>query len=78
DLKRPLPATLIFDYPTTVAISGFLLQNVTLDNAETETAEVETKVEANPSLLDDLESLSDDDVDKLFAEMGLSENLTDE
>jgi acyl carrier protein len=78
ELKRPLPATLVFDYPTTAAIAQFLLQNIALEDESEPEAKPEPEAQPETSLIDDLESLSDDDVDKLFAEMGFSEDLYDE
>ncbi|MGE3270251.1 MAG: acyl carrier protein, partial [Chloroflexota bacterium] len=75
DLKRPLPATLVFDYPTVEAIADYLARDVLALTAAPVAAGV---VEAAPapatsddgvlSLLDSLDDLSDEEVERLLAE----------
>ncbi len=83
-LSRPLPATLVFDYPTTAAITDFLLESLAVAHTTPveETAEIEDEYEENGrSPFDDIDSLaalSDDEVDRLFAEIGFSEEPDDE
>jgi hypothetical protein len=82
-LTRPLPATLVFDYPNTAAITDFLLENLALAaEAESAAVEIAAAVEGNGrSPLDEIDALaalSDDEVDRLFAEIGFSEESYDE
>jgi polyketide synthase 12/myxalamid-type polyketide synthase MxaB len=80
-LKRPLPATLVFDYPTIQAIADFLLRDVLAFDADPGGAQADrlrsasssalghTGAQASaPALLDDLESLSDEEVERRLAQ----------
>jgi hypothetical protein len=63
-LAQTLPATLIFDYPTSEAIARYLLNDVLkLDDAAPVAATVEEPVEASVTDLDDM---SDDEVAALL------------
>jgi NADPH:quinone reductase-like Zn-dependent oxidoreductase len=64
-LERTLPATLLFNYPTLKALSGFILREVL-----TETPDVPTDVKSDvspASLVDEIEALSDEEVDRLLS-----------
>ncbi|MGE3913285.1 MAG: SDR family NAD(P)-dependent oxidoreductase, partial [Chloroflexota bacterium] len=73
DLKRALPATLVYDYPTVEAIADYLARDVLALTAAPEAAGV---VEIMPaparsddgvvSLLDSLDDLSDEEVEQLL------------
>jgi hypothetical protein len=66
-IGQPLPATLLFDYPTIDALTDFLLKDkldVAGDAEEVVTAPTET---APTSMLDSIENLSDDEVDRLLS-----------
>ncbi len=73
DLKRPLPVTMVFDYPTITAIRDYLARDVL--NLQTETPAAsstlteKTAVDGKSAMLESIEDLSDDDVDRLLAEM---------
>jgi acyl carrier protein len=65
-VRRPLPATLVFDYPTIGDISGYLAREVLgLEDAQARAPGVPRSAD----LLEDIESLSEDEVDELFADM---------
>lgn len=73
DLKRPLPVTMVFDYPTITAIRDYLASEVLNLQAETQAAgstlTEKTAVDGKSAMLESIEDLSDDDVDRLLAEM---------
>jgi NAD(P)-dependent dehydrogenase (short-subunit alcohol dehydrogenase family)/acyl carrier protein len=65
-IGQPLPATLLFDYPTIDALTDFLLKDkldIAGDVEEVVTAPADT---APASMLDSIENLSDDEVDRLL------------
>jgi acyl carrier protein len=65
-LECELPSTLLFDYPTIGGLTGFIAKRLNLGEPEEERTE---KVEAGPvNLLDQLEQISDSELDRLFAE----------
>jgi acyl transferase domain-containing protein len=62
--QKPLPATLVFDHPTISALTDYLACGVLALDWTTSTA----PAAAQPvDLLDQIENLSDDEVDRLFA-----------
>jgi len=64
-LKRSLPATLVFDYPTVEAIADYLARDVlALQSAEAEAAAPTNA----PDVVESIEDLSDDEVDRLLQE----------
>jgi hypothetical protein len=64
---------MVFDYPTITAMRDYLAREVL--NLQTETSAADptltekTAVEAKSAMLESIEDLSDDDVDRLLAEM---------
>lgn len=67
-LKRSLPATLVFDYPTVGAIADYLAKDVlALSNGEAE-AEAAPNVTGTGGMLDSIDDLSDDEVERLLQE----------
>ncbi len=72
-LKRSLPATLVFDYPTVESIAGYLAKEV-LTLAPVEAAEPEPVATSGvdgkkmEQVLESIEELSDEEVERLFAE----------
>ena len=73
ELAKTLPATLVFDYPTIVAITQFLLQGVLALETEAAAAKPVPTIDEESNdfmidLLDTFESLSDKEVERLLAE----------
>jgi acyl transferase domain-containing protein/NADPH:quinone reductase-like Zn-dependent oxidoreductase/SAM-dependent methyltransferase/nucleoside-diphosphate-sugar epimerase/acyl carrier protein len=79
DLVHPLPATLVFDYPNVVAIADYLASEVLSLGASGPDADLvrdgagsiapaATDGALVASLLDDMEELSDEDIDRLLEE----------
>ena len=72
-LPRKLPATLVYDYPTIEAMADFLAQQV-LPESPREPIEVASSAPAAASgdsataVIEAIEDLSDEDVDRLLAE----------
>jgi acyl carrier protein len=64
-IGRPLPATLLFDYPTVDALAAFIGRDL-LGTAPAE-APVAAAVPAD-GVIDRIEDLSDEEVDRMFAE----------
>ncbi len=67
-LGRPLPATLLFDYPTIDALTDFLAPSLQIESGsrpETTADSTDTR-----GALDMIESLSDEEVDRMVLERG--------
>ena len=65
-LRRPLPATLLFDYPTLAALTEYLLSAV---GARESSPPEESRAKlGRRSALDDIESLSDEEVEKMLSQ----------
>ncbi len=76
-LNRKLPATLLFNYPTLDALAGFIMRDVLTSpkvgnngNAHSKTSAY--KADSSPAaLVDDIEALSDEEVDRLLTARAL-------
>jgi acyl carrier protein len=65
-IGQSLPATLLFDYPTIDALTDFLLKDKLDIVANAEEAATAPADIAPASMLDSIENLSDDEVDRLL------------
>jgi NADPH:quinone reductase-like Zn-dependent oxidoreductase len=72
-VSRTLPATLLFNYPTLDALTGFLFSEVGGEVPIKPVASV-AKLE-HKNLVDDIEALSDDEVDRMLGEKAMREVL---
>ena len=67
-IGRQLPATLLFDYPTLDALTDYLLDEVfAMPDGETQPPEGASAMAAGAGLVASVESLSDEEVDRLLA-----------
>ena len=65
---RPLPATLLFNYPTVGELVDFLASELLIESQATSAAVVTaTESEPEPEVLEELESLSEDELAALLA-----------
>jgi acyl carrier protein len=72
-ISRTLPATLLFNYPTLDALTGFLFSELGGEVPIKPVASV-AKLE-HKNLVDDIEALSDDEVDRMLGEKAMREVL---
>ncbi|MDZ7269348.1 MAG: SDR family NAD(P)-dependent oxidoreductase [candidate division KSB1 bacterium] len=63
-LERPLPATLVFDHPTTAALANYFLRTL----FATDTPPAAAPSPAPAAMLESISQLSDEEVDRLLAE----------
>jgi acyl transferase domain-containing protein/NADPH:quinone reductase-like Zn-dependent oxidoreductase/NAD(P)-dependent dehydrogenase (short-subunit alcohol dehydrogenase family)/acyl carrier protein len=69
-LERNLPATLLFDYPTVEALAGYLSRSVLgLEEAPTGPGRF-SSASGGSDLLDQIENLDEDEIDRLLKERG--------
>jgi myxalamid-type polyketide synthase MxaB len=80
-LKRTLPATLVFDYPTVEAITNYLLSEINLSETKPQDKQVRvqgkdarTEEQTLPSVLDTLEGLSDEEAEELYTKQMMRGN----
>ena len=66
-MDRILPATLLFNYPTLDALTTFLMRELGEETAPGSTVRIAPKSDRK-SLLEDIEALSDEEVDRLLDE----------
>jgi hypothetical protein len=71
ELARKLPATLVFDYPTVAALVEYLGRDETPADSAPATPPPATAANGG-NVLDSIEDLSDEEVDRLLAARGLS------
>jgi acyl transferase domain-containing protein/NADPH:quinone reductase-like Zn-dependent oxidoreductase len=69
ELERPLPTTLVFDFPTVDALTDHLAREVP-DLASLAPEDAPATPPAEASALDRIEQLSDEEVERLFARHG--------
>jgi acyl carrier protein len=68
-LGRTLPATLIFDYPTVEALADYLARDVFgLGAPEPGTSRTPNALTGTSAVLDEIENLEDDEIDRLLEE----------
>ena len=70
-VSRNLPATLLFDYPTVDALTNYLCRNVLgLEQAPAPQTRPPQKVSAGTDVLDQIEGLDDEEIDRLLKQRG--------
>jgi acyl transferase domain-containing protein/NADPH:quinone reductase-like Zn-dependent oxidoreductase/nucleoside-diphosphate-sugar epimerase/acyl carrier protein len=69
-LERPLPATLVFDFPTVAAISDYLERDVLGLDGDSGESEPAAGPEGAADLLEAIQRLSDEEVERLLSERG--------
>jgi acyl carrier protein len=67
-IARPLPATLLFDYPSITAITDHIAKLLELETDVPEPSTPPVAAAAEDGLLDRVEGLSEDELDRLLAE----------
>ncbi|MCB9450591.1 MAG: SDR family NAD(P)-dependent oxidoreductase [Anaerolineaceae bacterium] len=68
-LKRSLPATLVFDYPTIEAVADYLLRDVlALTGSDADEAPETVKPPTSGQMAESISELSDEEVDRLLKE----------
>jgi acyl transferase domain-containing protein/NADPH:quinone reductase-like Zn-dependent oxidoreductase/NAD(P)-dependent dehydrogenase (short-subunit alcohol dehydrogenase family)/SAM-dependent methyltransferase/acyl carrier protein len=66
---RNLPATLLFDYPTVEALTGYLSRSVLgLEESPATTIRSRSPLSGGLDVLDQIENLDDDEIERLFKE----------
>jgi len=64
--ERTLPATLVYDYTSVEAIAGYLAEQLGYERTRSEAA-APVAAPGQADLLDEIEQLSDEEIDRLFA-----------
>jgi acyl transferase domain-containing protein/acyl carrier protein len=72
-LGRVLPATLLFDYPTVEVLAGYLSRSVLRLEEAPEEPVRSSSVSGGQDMLDLIENLDDDEIDRLLKERGTDE-----
>ena len=85
DLKRTLPATLVFDYPTVGAIADYLMTQINLSDTNQQDEQLAKSNKNLPaeeqtmlSVLDTLEDLSEEEVEQLYTKQMMQGNNDNE
>jgi acyl transferase domain-containing protein/NADPH:quinone reductase-like Zn-dependent oxidoreductase len=69
--ERALPATLVFDYPTIEVLTDYLMADLLGEATDRGEGRAALSPETAPAaLIDQIEGMSDDDVERLFAGLG--------
>jgi len=68
-LERPLPVSLAFDYPTVIAIRDYLAKEILQLEGSVTSEERSSLAKERTEMLETIEDLSDDDIDRILAKM---------